>query len=422
MPFYKVINSPIVNNSAITNFYSVPNSFNVSQVESILSDYTSEYSIDAHDITRERSSLFIPFFPASSNLFEIIAGVKSTYTKRLRDLMYAYESENKYPSTLIANLLSDKVFAVECLMNNAIPEKMRNLLEYSERSPKFSKLMSIYFNEKSDVMKLYNDRSKFITVDSLLNSHEFTVNSEYKVIVSLLPQNILTMSTNNDFSSCQDLSKSMCDNLASVFSSTKCNMIGVAYLVKVDVSYNQIVSNPHMYARTLLYPAKINNVDFLLCTRMYGDLDNSQVNGDNLLHDSLINVYGNHVLFLNEIENTYSQENTYTNIHNFDYDIRCSFTEGEHETTCECCECEGNGQVLVETVYSGHRFRVECPICEGTGEVENEEELNSWSEFPYIDNNAKIQYKSNWESNNFTSLKLSLDKQYIDKVLELING
>ena len=281
---------------------------------------------------------------------------------------------------------NDSIIRRGVLENKIAPEVME---EFSIRSPKFSKHLIKTFGEKSEIVKIFNDRPKAADIEK----QTAEVVEGKKVIVSNLASNVMKMTAGNAFSSCQDYTSDDVGDLGHLQklpSAVHDETLSIAYLVDEDESYD----HPYMLARVLISPLVYNGNLFFIGYNLYGDNGN-----DEILKSSLRNLYGSRILFAGDMYNT---DTMHEWEYKYDYGLVVCF---EYEE--ECYLCEGSGEVVATVRYYGYEFTCDCPHCDGKGHSPDSGEYGS---YPYINNPAFVRYVGN-------SKVTRADKKTLDAIL-----
>ncbi|MGG1263811.1 hypothetical protein [Brevibacillus laterosporus] len=336
----------------------------------------------ASEIYQKRSDLMKPL-TAGADVIESKAVIMTDYILRFQEEMKRALNKLRCDPDVMGYhrlFFQNKAIIVYGLMFNRIEPE--NIKKYSIRSPKFSKHLVKTFGERSAIVALFNDRPR----PEKLDETEHVVNNEYKVVVSLLAANVMKMSAENAFSTCQNYTydeREDLDNLQSLPSSVNDKYMAIAYLVEESDTYEA----PYMLARVLLAPHQYGDHLFYIAHNAYQD----EAEHGELLIGGLKALYGKRILFTHEMYKVEGDINQ--NQLMYDYPLCVSFNYGE--ATCDCYLCEGSGEVEAEVkAFRGYTFFTDCPECEGEGSVENED-YESYSSSPYINESKYIHYRDN---------------------------
>jgi hypothetical protein len=243
------------------------------------------------------------------------------------------------------------------------------------KSPKFSKHLIKTFGEKSLIASLFNIRP---SADDLTKLDMQKVDG-LKVVVSNLACNVMKMTANNNFSSCQNYTYSDFDSLEHLSclpSSVHDESLSIAYLCRIS----EDIKEPKMISRLLLKPIEYNGKMFIFGYNGYGDYAH--------IVSTLKVIYGKR--FIHESE-TGIRGATHEHTHKYNYTVNVD-VEYEGESTCDCYMCEGSGNVTVTVKYDGYEFETTCPNCDGNGYVDNDNYDNeTFCNNPYV-NGSNVDY------------------------------
>lgn len=272
------------------------------------------------------------------------------------------------------------------LYNNISPEDMET---YNIRSPKFSKYLIKTFGEKSEIVKLFNDRPKADQTEQVTPQ----VIKDMKVVVSNLACNVMKMTAHNAFNSCQDYTYDSYDSLEtldSLPSSVHDETLSIAYLTYAYEDY----MFPTMKARILISPFEYKGNLFYVGYNLYGRRDDAD-----LLVSSLKYLYGDRFLFARDL---YRTDDMVTWQYDYGYTLRVDFY---HDTPCYLCE--GNGTVRATVREYDYDFICECPRCEGVGKDYD----GDWGSYPYVNESSYIYYRGN-------AKEVEVDRKILERILE----
>ena len=360
-----------VNAAAVINTFTVSEAEDMAQIREQLYDAPLFCSLSARDIYKKRAPIMYHLTNGAEVLEAMAVSVSDYFTRFRRQLEIALNDlyhETTYADwmELIRFWRNDSIIRRGILENKIAPEVME---AFSIRSPKFSKHLIKTFGEKSEIVKLFNDRPKAADIEK----QTAEVVEGKKVIVSNLASNVMKMTAGNDFSSCQDYTYDDISDLGylqKLPSAVHDETMSIAYLVDESDSYE----HPYMLARVLISPLEYNGNLFYIGFNLYGNNGNAEV-----LKSSLKNLYGERFLFADDMYNT---ENMHEWEYSYDYKLRVDFEYEEY-----CYLCEGSGEVTATVRYHDYEFECECPHCEGKGR-----ECGEYGDYPYVNNASFVRY------------------------------
>lgn len=360
-----------INAAAVINTFTVSEAEDMAQIREQLYDAPLFSSLSSRDMYKKRAPIMY-HLTNGAEVLEAKAVIVSDYLTRFRRQL-DIALDDLYCKVTYADWIgltrfwrNDSIIRRGVLENKISPEAME---AFSIRSPKFSKHLIKTFGEKSEIVKLFNDRPKAADIEK----QTAKVIEGKKIIVSNLACNVMKMTAGNAFSSCQDYTYEDIDDLGYLQrlpSSVHDETMSIAYLVDESDSYE----HPYMLARVLISPLEYNGNLFYIGFNLYGNDGNAEV-----LKSSLKNLYGERFLFADDMYNT---DDMHEWEYSYDYKLRVDFEYEEY-----CYLCEGSGEVTATVRYHDYEFECECPHCEGKGRDSGE-----YGDYPYVNNRSFINY------------------------------
>lgn len=365
-----------VNPAAVLDVYHVDESEDMELIDDQLNNAPLFHGIYPRMIYRRRAPIMYKLTNGAEVLEAQAVEFSDYMTRFIREVENALQ-ELYYNMTYTDFERMAQFWRNSAAMRRGVTENRisaEDMAAHGIRSPKFSKHLVRTFGERSTVVRLFNDRPKAEEVEK----ETPRVIEGKKVIVSNLAANVMKMSAENAFSSCQNFTyEDICDldYLQCLPSSVHDETMAIAYIVDEEEDYR----NPYMLARYLIAPHVYNGQTFFIAHNLYYDeQENAKV-----LKASLKNLYGGRILFADEMYNSgqemaeYRHAYGYNLVVYFDYDM-------------DCYMCEGSGEVEAVVRWHDYHFTTDCPICEGSGENPDGGEYGS---LPYIDNRSFVKYE-----------------------------
>lgn len=280
---------------------------------------------------------------------------------------------------------------LNALQNNKIDSEWMEKL--GVRSPKFSKFLIKAFGEKATVVRMFNDRP---SADELSKQEHEEVEG-LKVVMSNLASNVMKMTADNAFGSCQNYTYTDFDSLEHLSclpSSVNDETMSIAYICGMD----EDIMHPYMKARILIKTMEFQGKLFLYGFNAYGNSEYIK-----LIHSSLRAAYGDRYIWEGD---NYHNGNMYTFTHEYDYDVAVSFDAAIERS---CYLCEGDGEVTATVRWTDYEFTTECPECEGSGESD-EPDYENFESYPYI-NGSRVGY-------GFQSCDISVNRDLLESSID----